>query len=341
MPPKVVKNGLIAHKMAPNSASKKPATTEENGLNVEVNNLEDMKSLVEKQNDTIKAQKVEIELLRKQMEKNVHLTQDFQSELSEIRKNWQSLSENKTVPVNSTQNNTNTSGEKKTIEDVLLRLEALSSSYTDIQDRLYELDKSWKNNLMIYGVPCCDGEEDDPIITEEKVINSKFIFQSDIQYFLQVKEILMKKLHISRDIQMNRVHRLNYGPDFRGHKPIQVCLVNYRDKEEILRKARLLKGSNIYISEDFSRKVREHRNELIKFMKEVKSRDPTRRMTLRYDKLYIGNDVFFFNDRTGRVERLHTPLEVGSNNFSNLMNDNNSQVRSLICCMSSLLSFSQ
>ena len=22
---------------------------------------------------------------------------------------------------------------------------------------------------MIYGVPCCDGEEDDPIITEEKV----------------------------------------------------------------------------------------------------------------------------------------------------------------------------
>ena len=92
----------------------------------------------------------------------------------------------------------------------------------------------------------------------------------------------MKKLHISRDIQMNRVHRLNYGPDFRGHKPIQVCLLNYRDKEEILRKARLLKGSNIYISEDFSRKVREHRNELIKFMKEVKSRDPTRQEQINY-----------------------------------------------------------
>ena len=81
---------------------------------------------------------------------------------------------------------------------------------------------------------------------------------------------------------MNRVHRLNYGPDFRGHKPIQVCLLNYRDKEEILRKARLLKGSNIYISEDFSRKVREHRNELIKFMKEVKSRDPTRQEQINY-----------------------------------------------------------
>ena len=53
---------------------------------------------------------------------------------------------------------------------------------------------------------------------------------------------------------MNRVQRITYGPDFRGHKPIQVCIVHYRDKEEILRKARLLKGSNIYISEDFSRK---------------------------------------------------------------------------------------
>jgi hypothetical protein len=144
-----------------------------------------------------------------------------------------------------------------------------------------------------------------------------------------VKEILCKKLHISRDILMNRVHRLNYGPDFRGHKPIQVCLVNYRDKEEILRKARLLEGSNIYISEGFSRKVREHCNELIKFMKEVKSRDPPRRMTLRYDNLYIVNYVFFFNDRTGRVERLHTPLEVSSNNFSNLMNDTNSNSVSL------------
>ena len=97
----------------------------------------------------------------------------------------------------------------------------------------------------------------------------------------------MKKLHISRDIQMNRVHRLNYGPDFRGHKPIQVCLLNYRDKEEILRKARLLKGSNIYISEDFSRKVREHRNELIKFMKEVKSRDPTRQEQINYSSYIL------------------------------------------------------
>ena len=53
-------------------------------------------------------------------------------------------------------------------------------------------------------------------------------------------------------------------------------------------------------------------------------------MTLRYDKLYIGNDVFFFNDRTGRVERIHSQVEAGSNNnFSNLMQQNDTNSVSL------------
>ena len=125
---------------------------------------------------------------------------------------------------------------------------------------------------------------------------------------------------------MSQLNAENSNPILKGIYWTYVCLIKISNIGNLSYiSLQLLIGSNIYISEDFSRKVREHRNELIKFMKEVKSRDPTRRMTLRYDKLYIGNDVFFFNDRTGRVERLHTPLEVGNNNFSNLMqNDTNS-----------------
>ena len=26
-------------------------------------------------------------------------------------------------------------------------------AYNDIQDRLYEIDKSWRNNLIFYGIP--------------------------------------------------------------------------------------------------------------------------------------------------------------------------------------------
>ena len=61
----------------------------------------------------------------------------------------------------------------------------------------------------------------------------------------------------------------------------QVHFANYNDKEDVLRKAKLLKGAGIHISEDFSRKVREHRQELNKFMKEIRARDPARRMVLR------------------------------------------------------------
>ena len=83
--------------------------------------------------------------------------------------------------------------------------------------------------------------------------------------------------------------------------------------------------------------MREHRHELIKFMKEVRSRDPARRMVLRYDKLYMvtncspgifflapnsnfnlskGNDVFFYNDRNSRVEKLHNSMDSGGSRDS-------------------------
>ena len=42
---------------------------------------------------------------------------------------------------------------------------------------------------MIYGVPCCDGEEDNPIITEEKVIsnNKQYIWEIQLCIIYLVK----------------------------------------------------------------------------------------------------------------------------------------------------------
>ena len=50
------------------------------------------------------------------------------------------------------------------------KLETLTLAYNDIQDRLYEIDKSWKNNLIFYGIPIDSNQEDeDPYATEDKV----------------------------------------------------------------------------------------------------------------------------------------------------------------------------
>ena len=72
------------------------------------------------------------------------------------------------------------------------------------------------------------------------------------------------------------------------------------------RKTQFLSGSNIYIAEDFSKKVRDKRTELRKFMKQQKKRSPTSKMSLRYDKLMIDKDVYTYNEVAGIVE-LQTP----------------------------------
>ena len=126
-----------------------------------MNNIDEIRQTIERQAETIRQQRTELEALRKQMEKNFQIQQDFQSELSEIRKNWQILSDGGKINAKGTGTNSD--------ESIHNKLETLATAYNDIQDRLYEIDKSWKNNLMIYGVPYTEGEEEDTVITEEKV----------------------------------------------------------------------------------------------------------------------------------------------------------------------------
>jgi len=63
----------------------------------------------------------------------------------------------------------------------------------------------------------------------------------------------------------------------------------------------MLKGSNLHMTETMSRQVRECRQELRKFMREVKREKPTAAITLQYDKLYVDNKCYVWNDFQGRV----------------------------------------
>lgn len=107
-----------------------------------------------------------------------------------------------------------------------------------------------------------------------------------------------------REITFTKVNRLWNGPSFRGLKPILVTFHLFKDKEDILRKSALLRGTNIYITEDYSRKVRRHREELLKFARLIKSRQNGVRCLLQYDRLYVGNDVFLYNEIEQRVQKV-------------------------------------
>jgi hypothetical protein len=182
-PPKVIKNGLIPPasannkdkptKMSEKSESKTggsptsktaPPLVVDDGLSASsAADFESLRSVVEKQAEIIRLQKIELEAMRKQMEKNLQTTQDFQSEMSEIRKNWLTICDTTAAAAAPKK------PEEVTNTAIASKLESLASAYNDIQDRLYEIDKSWKNNLMIYGVPCNENMEEDTVITEEKV----------------------------------------------------------------------------------------------------------------------------------------------------------------------------
>ena len=73
----------------------------------------------------------------------------------------------------------------------------------------------------------------------------------------QIRDVIFKHLRISRDVSILRVKRSSNGPEVRGCKPVTVYFEKWQDKDEILRKSSMLRGANIYISEDFSKRVRD------------------------------------------------------------------------------------
>lgn len=117
-----------------------------------------------------------------------------------------------------------------------------------------------------------------------------------------------------------KVVRLWNGPSFRGLKPILVTFHLFKDKEDILRKSPLLRGTNIYITEDYSRQVRKHREELLKFAKMVKARQTGVRCLLQYDRLYVDNDVYLYNDVEQRVQRVLMKIPEGGEKIEFLLN---------------------
>ena len=217
-PPKVIKSGLIpaaangnghkdktSNKMADKAEAKNSskdtngttatatttaATKVDDGMSpTSANDLESLRAIVERQAEIIRLQRSELEAVKKQMEKNQQLSQDFQSEMSEIRKNWQTVFDAKKPAADDNSNQAS----------IASKLEALASAYNDIQDRLYEIDKSWKNNLMIYGVPCAENIEEDTVITEEKVM--ELVVTCDIPRHANIG---IHKTHMRSNMRIHR-----------------------------------------------------------------------------------------------------------------------------------------
>jgi len=88
---------------------------------------------------------------------------------------------------------------------------------------------------------------------------------------------------------------------------VLVNFVHWKDREEVLRKTALLRGTSVYVTEDLSKKMREHRQELHKYAKQIRSRSPEKRCAIRQDKLFIDNQMYVFDEERNEVVRFARP----------------------------------
>ena len=73
-----------------------------------------------------------------------------------------------------------------------------------------------------------------------------------------MRDLITDKLELADGIEFDRVHRLSGKPN----SPVVARCSFYKHKEKIMKERSKLKGSNIFIAEDFSQRVREIRKAL-------------------------------------------------------------------------------
>ena len=113
----------------------------------------------------------------------------------------------------------------------------------EVSDKLVELeDPSRRNNLQIGGI------EESPDETWGTCEN-------------KIKDVIKEKLDIETDVELDRCHRMGKK---RGNRPrTLICrFTKFKDKQCVLSNGRKLKGTNIYIHEDFSQDTMELRKSL-------------------------------------------------------------------------------
>lgn len=143
--------------------------------------------------------------------------------------------------------------------------------------RIEALEKeARKKNLVLKGVFDEEAEEQGELLEKIAVVMNNVGVEWEIE----------------RDLE-DYIRLGKYRED--GTRPILVKLSKYNKKIEILKQAKNLKNSEIWINEDFTKEVQEERRKLVPIMKEARRKG--QKAILKYDKLIINNELY---DKDGR-----------------------------------------
>ena len=152
-----------------------------------------------------------------------------------------------------------------------------------LMEKIDDLEnRSRRNNVVIHGIDECDNET-----------------WADAE--AKVQDFFRNQLQVEFQGSIQRAHRLGKRRHDRRPRPIIVCCSEWKDKDKVMLSSSRLKGSLSYISEDFSRQVRDARRNLIKYAKERRWSN----WKVRFDKLLYDGNVFRYDPSTAAVVVVH------------------------------------
>lgn len=167
--------------------------------------------------------------------------------------------------------------------------EKLKKMVAKHEERIDDLEREIrKKNLVIRGVEDEEGESESE--TRGKIAT------------------IMQK--IDTNIDMNReIEQIRRIGSYNGDRkrPILVKLIKENTKFALLRNARRLKGTDVWIDEDFSREVQDERRLLVPHLKEARNKGY--RAHLKYNKLIVNNEVYRAGD-VGVTEGLEKGMSI-------------------------------
>ena len=152
----------------------------------------------------------------------------------------------------------------------------LHKRLTDVENKVDDLEgRSKRSNLLFHGLARTSGENCEKVVSD----------------------LLTDKLGLSDPVEFDRVHRVSDKKD----SPIIARCTFFKDKNMILKAKKKLRGSDIFIGEDFSLRVRSVRKALSPHLKEA--RKSGKNAVMIFDHLLIDGRRFdLTSDRSGIQE---------------------------------------
>ncbi|XP_006817358.1 uncharacterized protein LOC102803378, partial [Saccoglossus kowalevskii] len=130
---------------------------------------------------------------------------------------------------------------------------------------------------------------------------------SGLETWEQTEELLCGFITDKMDIDGSQiefqiVHRLTYARS--RPQPIIGKFLRYKQRDEVLRAAEKLKGTEFRIREDFTPKIRDLRRKLGKFVVDARAEGKT--VKVLYDKIKIDDTVYIYDEVMKNIKPLRS-----------------------------------